>query len=444
MKATSRVLPLRQRPSSSRVLAHLHATRARHWQQRWGFATHAAGPPGGGGGSHTQVLGLQGMQQFHMEKLSGWEQAVHHLAASDCEPLSLSELLALADDECRAKWESLSLGYPPSRGDEQLLAEIADGLYAGSNMSAENILGVVPAEGILLAMHALLSPGDHAVVVSPCYASLRSVAEAALGCTISPWCVEWQADGRPTLCIDKLRQLVSQPGTTLLIVNFPHNPTGFVPSLDEWSEIVRICDERGIWLFSDEMYRHLERHEHGCATLPSAAESYSRGVTLSGLSKAYGLPGLRVGWLASRDEELVSRCFDLKDYTTICASRPSECLALMALRNRRTLWDRCNSVISHNTMLMDDFVQGREQVIEWRPPLGGPVALPRLLSGGAVDHCTLALQSEGVMLIPDREFGTAAEWEAGAYADDRLRIGLGRKGFAEMLQAWGRVLDASA
>lgn len=429
------LLPLRHRASSSRALSHLRA----HLQQRWSFATHAAA-----GAQRGSLLGLQGMQQFHMEKLSGWEQATHQLAASDCEPLSLSELLALADDECRVKWESLSLGYPPSRGDEQLLAEIADGLYAGNDLSTENILGVVPAEGILLAMHALLSPGDHVVVVSPCYASLRSVAEAALGCTVSPWCVEWQADGRPTFCTDKLRQLVTQRKTTLLVVNFPHNPTGFVPTLDEWSQIVRICDERGIWLFSDEMYRHLERHEHGCVTLPSAAENYSRGVTLSGLSKAYGLPGLRVGWLASPDVELISRCFDLKDYTTICASRPSECLALIALRNRQILWDRCNGIISHNIGLMSNFVQGREQVIEWRPPQGGPVALPRLLSGGAIDHCAAALQSEGVMLIPDREFGTATERETGAYADNRLRIGLGRKGFVEMLQAWARVLDAGA
>lgn len=422
-------LLLRRPPCAIRA----HALRHRQLRRR-DYARYAAGAG--------RSLGLHKMQKFHMEKLNGWEHAIHQLAASDCEPLSLAELLALADDECRAKWESLSLGYPPGRGDELLLEEITEGLYAKSELSAENALGVVPAEGILLAMHALLSPGDHCVVVSPCYASLRSVAETALGCTVSPWCVEWQADGQPTFCLDKLRQLVSKSKTTLLVVNFPHNPTGFVPSLDQWSEIIQICDERGIWLFSDEMYRHLERHEHGCATLPSAAESYSRSVALSGLSKSYGLPGLRVGWLVSPDVVLVNRCFDLKDYTTICASWPSECLALIALRNRQTLWDRCNSIISHNIMLMDEFVKERGQIIEWRAPMGGPVALPRLVNGRAAEHCVAALQKESVMLIPDREFCTAIQRDSGDYADDRLRIGLGRNGFAEMLQAWGTVLDA--
>ena len=90
-------------------------------------------------------LGLRGLPTFHMEKLSGWNQAQHQLAASDCEPLAMAELLAMADDECRAKWDSLNLGYPPTRGDEQLLAEITGGLYAGSSLSVEHVLGVVPA-----------------------------------------------------------------------------------------------------------------------------------------------------------------------------------------------------------------------------------------------------------------------------------------------------------
>lgn len=389
-------------------------------------------------------LGLRGLPTFHMEKLSGWNQAQHQLAASDCEPLAMAELLAMADDECRAKWDSLNLGYPPTRGDEQLLAEITGGLYAGSSLSVEHVLGVVPAEGILLAMHALLSPGDHVVVVGPCYGSLRSVAQSALGCSISTWDAEWLADGRPTFCVDKLRQLASRPGTKLLVANFPHNPTGFLPAPDEWAEVVRICDERGIYLFSDEMYRHLESSHH--APLPSAAECYSRGVSLSGLSKAYGLPGLRVGWLASPDRDVINRCYELKDYTTICSSSPSECLALIALRNREALWKRCTGIIARNIQLMDEFVMqnGRERIIEWRAPMAGPVALPRLLAGGAAQHCASALRDEGVMLIPDREFGTVADRASGTWADDRLRIGLGRKGFDTMLQAWGRALDRCA
>ena len=282
----------------------------------------------------TQALGLSHMPRFEMEKLDGWDHATHHLASSDCEPLRLAELLALADADGLERWERLSLGYPNTQGELALREEIAWGLYEGA-LQPRQVLGVVPAEGILLAMHAMLRPGDHVVVTTPAYASLQIIASDALGCAVSPWAAEWGADGEPSFPLSALRDAL-RPETRAVVVNFPHNPTGFVPTRGEWDELVGLCEERDIYLFSvsptpsslcpnvrfgltrgaaagrqDEMYRHLER-PGSRPTLPAAVECYAKAVTLSGLSKAYGLPGLRVGWLASRDEAVLQRAFELK------------------------------------------------------------------------------------------------------------------------------------
>ena len=266
------------------------------------------------------------MPRFEMEKLPAWSSAPERtvqLAASDCEPLLLPELLALADDDCRERWASLSLGYPcNSLGEPALLRELAEGLYGGrlgGGAPESNVLGVIPAEGILLAMHSLLTGegGEHIVAMAPGYESLSSVARHALRCEVTPWEAQWGSDGHPTFCLGRLESLL-RPETKLLVVNVPHNPTGWLPTPSEWQALIALCEERGLWLFSDEMYRHLERPAH--PTLPSACTEYRKAVTLGGLSKAWGLAGLRLGWLASRHEGLISRCGELKDYTSICAS----------------------------------------------------------------------------------------------------------------------------
>ena len=107
-----------------------------------------------------------------------------------------------------------------------------------------------------------------------------------------------------------------------VVVNFPHNPTGFIPSQEAWRSFNQLCTQRNIAVFSDEMYRFLE-HRPGM-TLPSAADLNPRAVVLGGVSKSLALPGLRIGWLATRDKALLQQVQHLKDFTTICASAPSE------------------------------------------------------------------------------------------------------------------------
>ena len=250
------------------------------------------------------------------------------------------------------------------------------------------MLEIVPEEGIFLAMHALLAPGDRVVATWPGYQSLTEVARA-LGARVTRWAPDWEppfeASARggglhppPRFDPATLAALLARfPRTKLVVVNFPHNPTGALPSRRDWDAIVaavRACpgpDGNGPYLFSDEMYRGLEL-EPGLR-LPSAPHSYPRrGIALCGVSKALSLPGLRVGWLVSRADappgatakadagdgdgdgngppprSLLAAVGALKDYTTICGSAPSEVLALMALRARGAILARNRALCAAN------------------------------------------------------------------------------------------------
>ena len=185
----------------------------------------------------------------------------HILCASDCEPLTLAETLALATPEALLLWEGLSLGYTESAGHPRLRAEIA-ALYEG--LISDNTLALAPEEGIYLAMQALLQPGDHAVCMFPGYQSLYAVAEAR-GCEVSRWEPRLVGE-RWRFCLDDLPTLL-RDDTRLLIVNLPHNPTGAMLSLVDWEALLALCEARGLALFSDEMYRGLELDRRGTAAI---------------------------------------------------------------------------------------------------------------------------------------------------------------------------------
>jgi aspartate/methionine/tyrosine aminotransferase len=201
------------------------------------------------------------------------------LSASDCEALRLSELLDLADPETLRWWEDLVLGYTESQGHPLLRQEIAR-LYRTAG--PDDILVAAPEEAIFIAMNALLGPGDHVIVISPAYQSLYEIA-ISLGCRVSRWPVELHGD-EWRLDPDRLGGLCS-PSTQLIVVNFPHNPTGYLPAREVLGQIVEQAARYGIPIFSDEMYRLLEYD--GGRRLPSLIDVYDGAIVLSGLSKTF-------------------------------------------------------------------------------------------------------------------------------------------------------------
>lgn len=346
------------------------------------------------------------------------------LSPSDCESLAMSELLDMANDEIRVRWQTLRLGYTESPGLPELRIEIS---RQYSTITAEQTLVAVPEEAIFLAMHALLRPGDQVIAGFPAYQSLYQIADS-LACQVTPWRFE-PAPGGWRLDLDWLAGQIT-PRTRLLVVNFPHNPTGYLPSQDEFATIVNLASQHGVYLFCDEMYRGLEYHSE--RRLPSAADLYERAISLSGLSKTYALPGLRLGWLAMLDGELLQAILALKDYTTICSSAPSEILGLIALQNRAQIIRRNLDIIQKNLSLVKNFFEKHTEHFAWLPPQAGSVAFPSYRGpGSVVDFCQNALEQCGVMIVPGSIFD---------YPGEHFRIGLGRRNFGQALGELERLL----
>ena len=360
------------------------------------------------------------LETFRIERYFAEHEftAEHLLSASDCESLTLTELLALADDEARGLWERLWLGYTESAGHPLLRAEIA-ALYAG--LDAADTLVAAPEEAIFVLMNALLEPGDEVIVTWPAYQSLAEIARV-IGCRVTRWELR-PAGGAWSLDPDDLPGLMT-PRTRLVVVNFPHNPTGFLPSPEAWDAIVQAVAARGALLFSDEMYRWLEYDE--AQTLPAACERYERGVSLGGVSKSLGLPGLRIGWLATRDRDALRRAGEVKDYTTICSSAPSEILALVGLRAREWLVGRNLAIVQANLREAEKYFGHRHSKYEWLPPRAGPVAFPRRLGVASTQGwADETVRERGVMIAPGEMFATPGHF----------RVGLGRRSFRAALQA---------
>jgi hypothetical protein len=271
-------------------------------------------------------------------------------------------------------------------------------------------------EGIFAAMHALLRPDDHAIVVIPNYQSVESVPVSicdTTGVALDP-ARNWELD------LDQVRDAI-RPNTRVISFNFPHNPTGKVISRATLDALVAMARERGIYLFSDEVYRGVERRPE--MMLPQVADLYERGISLGVMSKSYGLPGIRVGWIACRDREVLGRMERMKHYTSICGAAPSELLAQIALKARERILARNRALIGKNLLLLDTFFGEHEDLFEWYLPDGGCIGYPRYLGRDGVEEFARRLVEEsGVLLLPASVYRS----ELGGTPADRFRIGYGR------------------
>jgi aspartate/methionine/tyrosine aminotransferase len=350
--------------------------------------------------------------------------AKYLLSSSDCESLTLPELLEMASPEMRKTFFELKLGYTESMGHPLLRAEAAT-MHKG--LKAENLLVAAPEESIFIFMNALLQPGDHVIATFPGYQSLYEIARA-VGCQVSMWepdeAAGWHFD--PARLADLIR-----PETKLVVVNFPHNPTGYVPSRSDFDEIVGMLRERGIYLLSDEMYRFLEIEDG--TTLPSACEAYEKAFTLFGMSKTFGLPGLRIGWLASKQRAALERMLEMKDYTTICSSAPSEILSIIALQNKQKIIDLQNARLARNFALLDEFFSARPERFTLNRPRGGSICFPRILGvESSLEFADTLVAEASIMLAPSHVFD---------YGDQHFRMGFGRENFGEVLGLFGEYVD---
>ena len=347
-----------------------------------------------------------------------WEfVAAHMLGSSDAETHSQADLLALADEECRRWWDTLSLGYTEVQGHPRLRAAIAS-FY--ETVTPDDVVVFAGAqEAIFAFMNVALGRRDHAIVVWPAYQGLYEVARAA-GADVSllPLRHEqlWQ------LTPEAVGALV-RPATRVIVVNYPHSPTGAHIDSATFAQIVKIARAGGAHLFSDEVYRYSERDDHD--RLPAAVDVYERGVSLGVMSKAFGLAGLRIGWIATRDRALRDRLLSFKHYTTICNSAPAEVLATIALRASHTILARNRAIADANLQVLDAFFARWPDIFEWVRPHAGTTAFPRLLAPVPIDTFVEELAaSESVLLVPGTVFG---------HPGNHFRIGFGRRDLPDAL-----------
>ncbi|MEL7254135.1 MAG: pyridoxal phosphate-dependent aminotransferase [Pseudomonadota bacterium] len=376
---------------------------------------------------------MPSLPDFRLEThFAKWEfSARYHMTASDAQSMSLQALLALASPEDREGFEGMWLGYTETFGAPDLREAIA-GTYAAQ--SAENILCFAGAsEGIFAVNSVLLDADSHAIVVTPNYQSHESLPLAiceATGVPLDP-------DDGWSLDIDRVKAAI-RPNTRLLTINFPHNPTGTILPLDRYHALIDLCRQHGIWILHDEIFNGLGPSD--AQHLPFIADVYERGLSLGVMSKSYGLPGLRVGWIACQDRDVLSKMEPLKHYLSICNSGPSERLALIGLKARDQILARNNAIVDENLPKWDAFFARFPDLFEWRRPDGSCMAFPRYLGADGVEaFCQRLVEEAGVLLLPSTIYSS----ELSETPTDRFRLGFGRTGLDEGLAAMEAHLRAN-
>lgn len=357
---------------------------------------------------------MTALEPFKLERFFAAHEfsAEHLLSSSDAETISVRDLLAL-DGKTPDFLGSLRLGYSESKGMPALRQGIAS-MYKKIDWQ-ETLVHVGAEEPILNLFLSSTQPGDHVIVHFPCYQSYYSVPRR-LGVDVSLWEGKIEKGWQPDL--GELKKLFRPGKTKILIINFPHNPTGFIPSLDYFLELIEFARSENLILLSDEVYRESEMNKKD--RLPAGADLYEKAISLSVLSKSYGLPGLRVGWIATRDREVFEKLVQAKDYSTICNPLITEVLAEVALRHREALGAKTVALVSENWKLVEEFFSSYEDLFEVVPPKGGTMVYP-LARGIDMDvFGERLIRERKTMLISGAHFGQDPRY---------FRLGLGRKEF---------------
>jgi aspartate/methionine/tyrosine aminotransferase len=352
--------------------------------------------------------------------------AKYLLSNSDAESRTIQELLDLepgSHDRLLQHW----CGYTESPG-APWLREVIAGIY--KQINPDDVLVLAAAEeAIFVLYHALVGPGDHVIVETPCYESALEVARST-GAQISEWPRTFESGWAHD--VSALERLI-RSNTKVIYINTPHNPTGLLMPAAVFQQVIALAASRNIIVFSDEVYRELE---HDPATrLPAACEAYAHAVSLGSTSKTYGLPGLRLGWLASRDPEIIRRCLEFRYYTTICNSAPSEFLAALALRHREVLVQRNLQIVQRNLPLLDSFFRQRSHLFEWKKPNASPIGFVHFKpQPDAHEFCENVVRDAGVLLLPGSVYDQPSH----------IRFGFGRKNMPESLAKLAAYLDANS
>ena len=343
--------------------------------------------------------------------------AKYLLSSSDCDGCHMKDVLSLASPDETEQWNNLTLGYIETVGSEPLRQAIKQHYQ---QIELDEILVSSPGEANFILMNVLLNAGDQVICMSPMYQSMYQVAKD-LGAAVSFW-LPSQSENNWHFNPDDLDRMIT-PATKLIVINFPHNPTGFSPTMEEYKQIISIAQKHNIVLFSDEMYRFLNHDPN--AALPAASDLYENAISLWGTSKTFGLAGLRLGWLTSKNKAVLKKVERFKDYLSICNSATSEILATIALNNLEKLVNPNLEKIKTNLLLFDQFCKRQAHFFRFLPPNSGSTAFVKLnINEPAMVFAEKVVKDTGIMLLPSETF---------EFGNKHIRIGFGRKNMNEVL-----------
>jgi aspartate/methionine/tyrosine aminotransferase len=356
------------------------------------------------------------MKDFKLERYFAQHEftAKHLLSSSDCDGYGQDYVLDRANPTELKMWNDIKLGYTESAGNP-ILRESITQFYKTKNI--EEVVVGSPGELNYITMRVLLEKQDHVVAVSPAYQSLHEVVHS-IGCEISYWTPNenWAFDP------SQLEHLVRK-NTKLIIINFPHNPTGSYLTLSELNQIVSIAKKNDCYIFSDEMYHKLLAKSE--KELPPISDLYSKGISLWGTSKSFGLAGLRTGWLVCNDLDFIHRVICYKDYLSICSSAPSEILSIIALNHIDDFLQPNIKKIQQNIKLFAEFAQTQDVISSFIPPKSGSTAFVKLnINCSSLEFSNYLVEKAGIMTIPAEMFDHTGKF---------IRVGFGRESLPKIL-----------
>lgn len=321
------------------------------------------------------------------------------LCNSGLPSLSLETLASLGLD-LTAQLQKIPLAYHPPQGLPPLRRLIAQ-QYAHLNEHGVMIFHGA-CEAIYCGLQALLTPGDHSVIVTPCYQSLKTVPASFGSITEVPMRLEenW------ALPLDRIEEAIDIH-TRLLVVNIPNNPTGALPTLAEFEALIALVRKHNLWLFCDEVYRGMELNP--ADRLPPVTSVYERGISIGSFSKLYGLPGIRIGWLATQAVEIMPQLLNHRHYTTISSNTLGEHIAFLVLQHEKALTQSALQQLRTNFAQFQDWMSEQAGWLDWVLPKAGCLCFPRVKNQTSADILALMLlEQHQVLILP----GSLYDWPA--------------------------------
>lgn len=369
------------------------------------------------------------IERFELERwMTRWElEVTHDICESGILPMSLDELYGLIGSPAASRLEDrireMPLSYSEARGTEELRGLLAS-TYTG--VTADDVLVTTGAiEANFLAFNTLLNPGDHVVAVSPAYQQLHSVPRA-IGAEVDFWDLQVPGGGF-AYDLDRLESLL-RPNTRLIVINTPHNPTGAVLDSAALDRVIELARERDAWILSDEAYRWLEFPD-GTTLVEPTRNRYEKAISIGTVSKPFGMPGLRIGWMAA-NADIAAQAWGLRDYVSLSPSKISDAITCALIEHRDRIMPRNLAIMGQNLEFAMDWFERNADLASWTPPKAALLAM--MTYTAPVDSVTLAnrLAGEaGVMLAPGAAFGLEGHLRIGiGQRPDIFREGLGKTG----------------